>query len=618
MNRPTMLHEAMLREFECTFQLPTTRDHATLLDRFEHEGLSFLTITLPSLGGALERALEVGDSTPLIASGFALAKGGKYPAFLQGVFSLVFDSEGLVRSDLSAEPIKALRQFFHLLKKMKVPCSDIKNSEAERRFIATDLEVGIPDWDGARPNFNNSDERYFTTLCALLWGPMFRHLVPESLVCKHGPGATAERKTASSRWQITNWYDRMSPQFPLDLHAIPNWAWSADLDGVEILSPEEEPPVRVVFVPKTQKTPRVIAIEPSCVQFAQQGLMDFVVPILESHPLTRGSVNFTDQSRNQLRCKEASVSRAFATLDLKDASDRVSLDLVKLIFANSDILPYLLACRSSRALTPSGFLVTLRKFASMGSAMCFPVEAMVFYTITLYSVMRRLQMACTVKNVLKAKEDVLVYGDDIIVPTDSVGFVIQHLEALGLRVNADKSFSDSYFRESCGADYWKGEDVRPIYLRKSFWDDEQDADDLQSLCATANQLYKAGWWQACEVLRQVVTSKVRRKIPYASQVARHLNGSSDDSAEMAGSGIYFFSYWRSTNLRYSVDLHRWEQSRYILSPLKAADVVPDSSCRLLLAFRNGGLNEIDFDRSVKRGVFKQKRRWVPVSTGNCW
>jgi hypothetical protein len=62
---------------------------------------------------------------------------------------------------------------------------------------------------------------------------------------------------------------------------------------------------------------------------------------------------------------------------------------------------------------------------------------------------------------------VSVYGDDIIIPTYAYEHLIQLLTALGFVINRDKSFGTGAFRESCGADYYYGINVRPFFLKES-------------------------------------------------------------------------------------------------------------------------------------------------------
>jgi len=72
-----------------------TRDINTVASRFEHEGLSFLTITLPTLGKAFESWLDQGQVS--IHPSFSSGRRGSLPRFLGGFFARVFDrSSGLL------------------------------------------------------------------------------------------------------------------------------------------------------------------------------------------------------------------------------------------------------------------------------------------------------------------------------------------------------------------------------------------------------------------------------------------------------------------------------------------------------------------------------------------
>nr|QDH86778.1 MAG: RNA-dependent RNA polymerase [Leviviridae sp.] len=95
------------------------------------------------------------------------------------------------------------------------------------------------------------------------------------------------------------------------------------------------------------------------------------------------------QEPNQLLAQKGSRDGSLATLDLSEASDRVSLQLVEELLARNPLAKEaILACRSLRASVPGHETITLAKFASMGSALCFPIEAMVFITITFLAIER--------------------------------------------------------------------------------------------------------------------------------------------------------------------------------------------------------------------------------------
>jgi len=173
-----------------------------------------------------------------------------------------------------------------------------------------------------------------------------------------------------------------------------------------------------------------------------------------------------------------------ATLDLKDASDLLSLELVNRLFP-SNWADALTACRSSKTELPDGRLVTLHKHAPMGSATCFPVMALCVWAVLTALAPR------------SAKSAVLVYGDDIIVPSFMAVDAMAVLEAVGLRVNSNKSFLKGPFRESCGEEFVLGCRVTPVYLRTNPHDDNES---LMSMMAFNNNMLETpsladnGWF----------------------------------------------------------------------------------------------------------------------------
>jgi hypothetical protein len=621
MNRPTMLISALCSDLLTQHNLPTSKDLEVIQDRVKREGESFLFLTLPHLGSALETGLERGFLLRSDIGSFGHDKGSMLPRFLGGLWKKIFSRDGRLLQEPDGDAIFAIRQISYFMKKPKQLASESRNRKAIRKFRTVEEEL----------------ERY-TKICKeefpllrsvsnILWGNIFYDIHPEILVCRHGPGATAERKSANSRFTITHWNDRSQATFPLDIHGVSSFWEHSDLENVVLLSEEQEIPVRVVQVPKTMKTPRTIAIEPSHVQYMQQGLMQYVVQRIEKHRLTRDSIRFLDQSVNSDRARASSISRRSATLDLSDASDRVHLDLVKNIFKNSPLLPYLLSCRSGTALLPdSKQPLSLRKFASMGSAMCFPVEAMVFYTLIQVALHYYHNEVPTERSIKRFSREIAVYGDDLIIPTYSRAIVEACLQAVGLQVNQSKSFSEGFFRESCGGDFYKGYEVTPVYLRHlpiaRF--DHSNVEVLASLVATTNQLYKGGLWKTCQVLRDIINAALPRKwtVPLSQYVT---------------SGISYFSLVSTQVTKFSFSLNSWTQKYLQLCPTKCSDPLSSMSSSLLKSL--GGKKDqsqlgkpmgswkenfplswvyqgvCSFDSSVKRGSFKVKSRWFNALIG---
>lgn len=262
--------------------------------------------------------------------------------------------------------------------------------------------------------------------------------------------------------------------------------------------------MKVVFVPKTQKTPRVIAMEPTHMQYVQQALMRKLVPLLEKSRIG-ASQGFTDQGPNRAKAREGSVSGAYATIDLSEASDRVLASLIdEALTPWPTVREAVMSSRSTRSELPSGRILDLRKFASMGSALCFPVEVMAFSAIIFTAL--RTAGGYPAKEALRvfAAGEVRVYGDDIIVPVYSVDYVEEFLETYGLRVNRSKSFSKGKFRESCGGDYFDGTDVTPVRIRRDLPTRRQHVEELVSACSSANQMADGGYDRAAEYLHASV------------------------------------------------------------------------------------------------------------------
>jgi hypothetical protein len=100
----------------------------------------------------------------------------------------------------------------------------------------------------------------------------------------------------------------------------------------------------------------------------------------------------------------------------------------------------------------------LEMFSSMGNGFTFPLETSIFLAIA--------------RSVVPSEEldNVAVYGDDIIVPAPYVEELINRLEFVGFQVNRSKTCLAGKFYESCGTDWFNGQNVRPFYTRS----DEED------------------------------------------------------------------------------------------------------------------------------------------------
>ncbi len=500
MKIPTTFLNRVLRNEGLQVSVAVERDEQEIAHRFEHEGMSFLTITLPSLDDALVQGLAKGRIAPAMFEGFQpFRRGGKLPALLSGFFMRVFELDGSLKDDPCIDSIRAIRQVTRLFKKIELPCSSARVKQAFERYRTNDESI-----DGTASN-----PGLLRRVAGYLWSDL--EGLSGELYCSpgiFGSGAAAERVAFNERHSIKCWPARAEPWFPLAYHTSHREDDIESFRGVEVIPPDEELPVRVVGVPKTLKTPRVISVEPSYMMLMQQSIAKPLMAYLESELFQYQSIRFTDQTVNRDLARIGSRDGSLATIDLKDASDMVSNDLVKGVFSVApSFLELIQACRSTRARLPDSSVITLQKFASQGSAMCFPIEAMVFLTIILYSGVRQSGRRLSRQLLLDITANVSVYGDDIIVPTEMAAGVMEDLEAFGLKVNHDKSFVTGFFRESCGGDYYKGVDVTPSYVRTwDFTGNSRDPRTLLAYVSLSNQFYMKGLWHVSQYLRDHVQS----------------------------------------------------------------------------------------------------------------
>jgi len=328
---------------------------------------------------------------------------------------------------------------------------------------------------------------------------LFARFDPTDIYPKHGPGAVSTKEQLSGKYCWTNVSARITSKYPLDAYFYASLGHFCDeLKNLNSLT-EESNPAKVVLVPKDSRGPRLISCEPLDFQWIQQGLGRSIVELVESHDLTKYNVFFTNQSPNQCGALLGSSTGKYATLDLNEASDRVSLRLVHLLFPPT-LYEYLEAARSSSTVLPDGEELKLRKFAPMGSCLCFPIMALTIWAILTSGAPDE-----------HTRERILVYGDDVIVPTAYADDAIELLESFGLKINRDKSCTKGLFRESCGVDAFEGINVTPVRLR-TVWSSSRSPDSYASWVAYANSFYQRKYFHTYDYIVGLL-SELYRTIP---------------------------------------------------------------------------------------------------------
>lgn len=277
----------------------------------------------------------------------------------------------------------------------------------------------------------------------------------------HGPGAVAELDaTATTPDKYRH----------LGVDALIEYVFTKHA-GIDVTTYYAFPPVKwerqskLVFVPKSMKTRRSISKEPATLMFLQQGVASALVDFIHSHKILKGHIDLKRQGLNaQLAIRSSNRNGRFATIDLSSASDTVTTELVKAVFRGTPVYPYLVALRSQTVRLPSGKVLETAKYAPMGSALCFPVETLIFACAVEYAVQRARTTNLGLFPLWR------VYGDDIIVQDALFEDVLLTLEGLGFITNHSKSFdSAARFRESCGGEGYDGVAVAPLRISRRFY-----------------------------------------------------------------------------------------------------------------------------------------------------
>lgn len=483
------------------------RDLEEIRTRFRNEGMSFLTKTLPSLGKALDRALS--RDTALDPTGFKARKGTKIPLFMGELFSQVFSDDGLERSDASDKAVMAIRQVCFLFYKLNLPFTQQQEDDVVNLFVETDEALA------------NNTQALLESPCQW-WIIRYaksliqRILAPVDPLCrglfhpKHGPGGVSTGEKAWQKPLFKRYIARLASVFPYEEYFYYNHTHLCD-DLISFYDLEEidAGTAKVVLVPKDSRGPRLISCEPLENQWIQQGLMRALTETVSNHPLTKGLVNFTDQTVNQRLAIEGSLNGSHATLDMKDASDRVGLALVKALFP-SRWFDALWASRSDATKLPNGDIRYMKKFAPMGSAVCFPVEALVFWALSVAAISYESGRSY---RALKAEGRApYVYGDDIICAIQDYGCIEQYLPKFDLMLNPNKCCVGKSYRESCGVDAFKGVIVTPLRA-KATWSSSLTGMSYLSWVAFHNAAMRRGYFNLCDYL--AVEIQQARKTPYS-------------------------------------------------------------------------------------------------------
>lgn len=182
---------------------------------------------------------------------------------------------------------------------------------------------------------------------------------------------------------------------------------------------------RLTVVPKNNEKDRVITCEPFLTMICQLSVMG---------DLRSALIRTTGLDLRVLQdWHGARLRSGVATIDLKNASNSVWLAVVKAFYEGTKMYSPIMSLRTPITELPDGSYHQFAMYSPMGCGLTFDVM-----TLLLTGLARAFDTSAT------------VFGDDIMVRTEHVDGFVKYLQKCGFTVNANKSFWDGNFRESCG------------------------------------------------------------------------------------------------------------------------------------------------------------------------
>jgi hypothetical protein len=640
-----------LQDVDQTLGISLFREQVAIVHRVNHEGFSFLSKTLPTLIQWCRKCQEDGQFKP--CPGFKSYRTSEwnypYPEFLHQLWAELSDARGVPLVAITPEDrdrqgyvytaISTICQSFG--SKYEIPLSaeilkaQIRDSvvyDNEEIFDFGDLIDMIDDVAGSQ--ILDYASQLVTELFepyehvgvfkdddgVVKWGNHTHEFDVWRARPKHGSGSVAYPCKPHEKY---NNFMGFPPNFTAmgdyrTLQYLPgeqmqfNFASSVQREISDLAQGGFD---RMSIVPKNSKSGRIIGLMMKELMFPQQWLRDAIYELVESHPLTAGRVWFHDQSANQRLAIDASVHGDKATVDLRRASDSVGRVHVDELFKSTWVLELLndLRSRYTRAVIYTDGLdggpdkeveeVLVNenhKYAPMGSALCFPVEAIVFWALTTSIIHYEYTRNGETQGSCAPWKNVWVYGDDLIFPNEYYEAVVAWFGRLRLTINEDKSFHKGKFRESCGVDAYFGIDVTPctristrLPIRTLHKTNKEFAESVVAWIEYANTFERNGFPSVAKKIRQFVCTEW----PSAKSYPRL-------TEEYNGGGLFFLDYdgWKISEyfqtMRDEEDRRgRYYSGRSTLDPSYDPDIDGFAPQHVLPNFYQGKINRV-WDQSI--------------------
>lgn len=445
--------------------------------------------------------------------------------------------------------LRLLRQVLVFCYKVEHEPTKTQLQEAVKGFVDTDDSIGV--WDST---FNSENPgRFYRTARSLIAKVLSESTLPEllkNIVPSHGPGAVYPPSRPERKTEFWEYYIPIAAWYNYD-----EWFWTVFIDDLpkpinqRRIKMHDKIACRLTAVPKDSRGPRLICVHPKEAIWIQQGQRRWLEAQITKSRLTRRAISFTDQTQSGERALYASSDKSLVTLDLKDASDRISNKLVSYLFGGWEVLS---CARASEVILPDGTVHTLKKWAPMGNCLTFPLESLVFWAL------------CSATQIVDhgvkpSDTTVFVFGDDIQYPPQYHSMTLLRLVCAGLVPNASKTFARGYFRESCGVDAFMGVNVTPLRLRKA---DASPVVGAVAFCMLAKRARQSGYYRLAAKLYDHV--RMHWNVRFTNNPSC---GGISEFVDVPLADLFDYVGFLPENIRYNSDLQRWETS-YLLPRAK--------------------------------------------------
>ena len=348
----------------------------------------------------------------------------------------------LCPSGVSVEADKAaLEKFLSINSSLTDTYSFCAENEAESCF-----------WDYFKDNLNRTLEPHASDGCFDL------DSIREGMAPGPGSAQKADSSTLVSKLfegEMSYTDDLLIPYYRASLVETGLWA-DAEMRRFLSFGFTKVKGGKLFFAPKNAEISRTCCTEANLNLLVQKAIGTFMEERLVRH---YGISLKTQPDFNREFARIGSADGSFGTIDLVSASDSIILNMLDQALDRSFLKTMIWTSRSKQAVLPDGSCVELRMISTMGNGFTFPLQTIIFAS-AVRACYQLMGFPC-----VDPRTQYGVFGDDIVVRREAYYFVCRMLTKLGFQVNVGKSFNSGPFRESCGHDYFMGENIRGVYVR---------------------------------------------------------------------------------------------------------------------------------------------------------